>query len=1235
LKRLHQRIRGYGVPRVGARNGTRYLSCRTCLVSVYARGIDESAEMTDRSKPSDALCFTAGFSGAPFDAGVIHAYLAADRPAPAVVAGISVGAVSAAAMQRAYRELEACRPEPAGGNRAAREIARWRWCREYIEALSTSPLNVIWNSIPDRHDFFSDLPPVEDPAVPVSLRPAERAARRNLYLRVRLGVWLSALPIPIRRVAAALVAFVRSREQSPGSRTARMLRFLGSTLRATWPVVSHLAFSPQWVNERHFRGGEQQATPWHRRWIRPLFGWRLFLMSWLLVVAAAGLGATLLLVWWDERLALLTTIVTVVLATMAYLARPPMHAVMAHLDMERGLVHDFHLIHLLSRLFEQKLRGGSELLSNNPFPLVLVVAPLQELRHRDQPGTVLSAYQLWARPGRVPLVTALRAALAIPPILSPVVCDRSTADDWWEGSAPRLPLERLDVVNGAMIRQNPLPALFNFLRRNQPVAERLTSGTEAPRIHVVYSVPIAPVPLTADEQRVDPPDIVDVAMASVQLARRRDTQLEVLQTNFTSRLELRIGSPADGPEKLYPIFADEIAPEADISFENALSPSRMEILQVVAAGCRQSLQRLYGAQLAQCPGGTTTCTELLQSVAPDRPWAPGRPPGLPEVCRMCSGTLTAPPASSESNLSVRTTPERQLEEAAIAALAVPNGRIVFLASGGVFRGAFHVGMIAALIVSQTRPHLIVGASVGTLMGSALGAMLSTGTYNDAARLLGQLTLTFVHVDERISLTRVLKTAARELGIRGKKIDLSPNDIRRLVTRGTRADPGFAATGAPPALIDAISELFMIPHEQTTRIAAHFVAGHAARAINEFLHALKHETLERLGIKSAIMGSALLEITTRDLLGSVRGLDLGVTQPFKGCAFFGTTTNLSTRAPRLLPWGEAERILSYDLIEAALASSAFPCVFAPRRESDIFPGRGRIDVHFADGGMFDNLPFIPAIEVLSQAQLQIAHLGGDTALERLRRRYEHPDLFIAGSLEAGPETQPPAAFDELRAIHQRAMALQQNVKIRAFEDASAKVNSQIGRLIAAAKQPNEEDSVFIDNIVNVAVLPVFPTDDNHLNKTFAFCASMGLRAERVQLSIADGCFQTLRALLEGQRRGPADLAGRAVTTFTQARQIPVVDWSTGAPGAGKFCPYFRLSTRQSESHEERQLTEHDHPVPFTCPFAVAAEQEPADGCQGELEGVFLRCTEDRHHHRAREAGVSQATPAGPTSRSTAH
>ena len=59
--------------------------------------------------------------------------------------------------------------------------------------------------------------------------------------------------------------------------------------------------------------------------------------------------------------------------------------------------------------------------------------------------------------------------------------------------------------------------------------------------------------------------------------------------------------------------------------------------------------------------------------------------------------------------------------------------------------------------------------------------------------------------------------------------------------------------------------------------------------------------------------------------------------------------------------------SYDFIMAGLSSSAFPSVFAPRTESDVVPGRGKSDVYFADGGMFDNLPFMPAIEILREVQ----------------------------------------------------------------------------------------------------------------------------------------------------------------------------------------------------------------------------------------------------------------------------
>jgi len=52
----------------------------------------------------------------------------------------------------------------------------------------------------------------------------------------------------------------------------------------------------------------------------------------------------------------------------------------------------------------------------------------------------------------------------------------------------------------------------------------------------------------------------------------------------------------------------------------------------------------------------------------------------------------------------------------------PKPRIVFVASGGVFRGAFHIGMLGAMLALKMKPDLIVGASVGTLMGAVLGEL---------------------------------------------------------------------------------------------------------------------------------------------------------------------------------------------------------------------------------------------------------------------------------------------------------------------------------------------------------------------------------------------------------------------------------------------------------------------------------------------------------------------------------
>src|SRR5882762_6542492 len=91
-------------------------------------------EPDSRTGGKDAVCFTAGFTGAMFGAGTIHAYLAADREPPAVVAGISTGAINAAAMQRCYQEL---RNSPQAGER--REVLRWRWFRQYLSMLIDEP----------------------------------------------------------------------------------------------------------------------------------------------------------------------------------------------------------------------------------------------------------------------------------------------------------------------------------------------------------------------------------------------------------------------------------------------------------------------------------------------------------------------------------------------------------------------------------------------------------------------------------------------------------------------------------------------------------------------------------------------------------------------------------------------------------------------------------------------------------------------------------------------------------------------------------------------------------------------------------------------------------------------------------------------------------------------------------------------------------------------------------------
>jgi hypothetical protein len=362
-------------------------------------------------------------------------------------------------------------------------------------------------------------------------------------------------------------------------------------------------------------------------------------------------------------------------------------------------------------------------------------------------------------------------------------------------------------------------------------------------------------------------------------------------------------------------------------------------------------------------------------------------------------------------------------------------------------------------------------------------------------------------------------------------------IRDTVLRGTQADAGYAATGAPPALIDAISSFFSIPLDETKDIVGKFVAGLVGQATNRMLLKIRDHTLARLNIQSSVIGSSLLELRASELIGG-HGVDLKHPQPFSEAkiAFLATTTNLGAQSPTVL-WDDYPNYgQPYDFIQAALSSSAFPAVFAPRRQSDVFPRWGRTDIRYSDGGMFDNLPFVPAITALMQTQMDESERFNKNDAELfnyVKDRSENPDLFLTGALNARPEyasdgDEPRQYFHQ---IAPRAWSLGDNSKTHSFVGASNLVYKQLQSLVQAGKRkPLQRD--FMRRIVNACVLPVFPTDKNHLNKTFAFCRTTGLENEKVLGSIADGCFQTFRTLMEVKESG-SESVPRSITRLKNA------------------------------------------------------------------------------------------------------
>jgi predicted acylesterase/phospholipase RssA len=1106
-------------------------------------------------------------------------------------------------MRRVYEELE--------HKDGDLEVNRWRWFQRYYQAVTDNPVGPLWDALPDPVDFFSETPPASDPSVPEDLKAESEYARRHYYLLTKCGIWLANFPVRVSTIATLIVMYVR-RTEGYGIKLVTWLSFYWNFFIAAFGAIFHLIRSPQWIAEGGFADNSKRND------LRPLVGWSLYTIACLAPLLLAGLLAAAILGLYMglglldlsphlRWLSILLVIAGVFLALdrwayakiagfrkprpksdeaekRSWYGRLLIKLIAANLDIAKGLLHPFPMKLAIHNLF---VKDAPEFVVTGPTPgavkALFVCAALEET---DQ--IILKE--------SMPVVEALTAALSIPGILPPQSVPANLILTKTAKNPPSF-----QVIDGAAVRTNPLPAFFDWCKRIGDPAVRdrlLRPDGVTPSLHVVYNVPTGYDGSAQDAPGMDCPDVVLSAQNALQLAKRRDTRQEVRQTNNLSKLEWHHQLLDPSADSVFVILADEIAPRKPIDFGNDLSPDHDKLRECVADGCRATLETLYREDIRKLGKGARSipCVKLISKVALRRTGVIGKCGGLQAVCDHCTGVLEyrpaenpgAPPKGVLQTFGHPKLPTAKELVDLFPQLAKEKSKVVFLGSGGVFRGAFHIGVMAAMYATDLLPDLVIGASVGTLMGGTLCRM-TVGDPAKAPEVLSELASLFAHVDKKVSLTFTLKNATKQLGIRAREIRLSPSELARKVRKGSKADAGYAATGAPPVLTDALSSLFVIPHRNTAAITSQFVAGHFSTAVARFLREVRKETLTSFDIRSCVMGVSLLESETRQLLKfSDSGAELSKVQPYQGetpfgrhVAFFGITSFLNAGASLLLGRDFLSTAPTWSATQAGLCSSAFPAVFAARMEADLMPGAGRTDRFFADGGMFDNLPFFPALEVLSAIQHAVPFAGASELQDRLKARTVSPNLIISAGLNASPEPDEHVKADTMFAVKSRATSLSYQSKTNTFKTSARK---GLDILIDVAKcdlsKLRDSQREFLNGFVAGTIVDITPTDSDHINPTFAFCKSLGMRSKRVQTSIGDGCYRSLEQFSKNEfvTKRLAE-SGKLVTWIAPAKRKAI--------SLANACPYFEIGSQA-----------------FVCPFTKAGGSD--------VKAVYTECKIDAAH-----------------------
>ena len=441
----------------------------------------------------------------------------------------------------------------------------------------------------------------------------------------------------------------------------------------------------------------------------------------------------------------------------------------------------------------------------------------------------------------------------------------------------------------------------------------------------------------------------------------------------------------------------------------------------------------------------------------------------------------------------------------------PTISLIF--SGGVFRGVFQIGVLNGLNEVGLKPDLVAGASVGSITAAMVARAFAHEKVNSHEKVeakrrpvrIARMAAAFLVID-RLLLTDRFADFVRNLTVRAADTRFSIQDADQVFRKYDY--PSFSSFDRQFRRVVAGIErlLYVSPYHLNELVRAIRTSKNKV-LFDKASERLQH-FLDRMQIGEEALGAeALEELIERHVTDeALRPLGAGFTtdtmREEHGIQFLATTTNL--RAGTLEVLGNMPGTATApapQLVQALLASSAFPGIFRPRWAWELAASLDPND-RFVDGGIMDNLPLDAIANFLDRA--------GEAGT--INKEPDAPHLMVGASLEVkAPQYAQTYIREQYKSswplLQKRVKQLSYNTKLDAYEHAERAIRKVHKHGSARTGFPDQRA------LLNLQLVSIKP---NWLCGTFGVHPMLGFRRKRQMESIAHGCASTIRRFAELSR-----------------------------------------------------------------------------------------------------------------------